>query len=76
MNKRKLALLEKALTSEIDAAINNGIPIMQTKSKLADELVTEGLLIKAEVTIGDRMPITVHGYELTHAGRLLYCSSF
>jgi hypothetical protein len=46
---------------------------MQTKSKVALKLVEEGYLIKDSQTIGGRFPVTVHGYRLTHLGRITYC---
>lgn len=70
MNKRDLALLEKAFEAEIGAALNGTPRVMQTKSARAEVLVAEGLLLKSEeVWRGVRMK----GYELTHAGRFLYC---
>jgi hypothetical protein len=75
MNGRKLALLEKAFMAEIDAALNAGIWIMQSRSKLAKELVDSGHLIPAEMNTAGRFPIKVTGYALTHLGRLEYCVS-
>jgi len=43
MNKKELALLEKAFCAEIDSAANEGIYLLQTKAKkLAEKLVDEG----------------------------------
>jgi len=48
---------------------------MQTEqTELADKMVADGLLRKAEITLpGGPLPVRVEGYELTHAGRLAYC---
>lgn len=73
---RELALLEKAFAAEIDAAVSKGgIHLMQTEqTELADKMVADGLLLKAEITLpGGPFPVRVEGYELTHAGRLAYC---
>lgn len=76
MNKRELALLEKAYEAEIEGAIAGGIPVMQTRSKLAAKLVADGLLRETEHTIKAwPFPTTIRGYELTQAGRLLYCAN-
>jgi len=49
--------------------------LMQTEqTELADKMVADGLLRKAEITLpGGPFPVRVEGYELTHAGRLAYC---
>jgi hypothetical protein len=71
MNTKERNLLEKAYEAEINSAMNKNIPhLMQTKSKTAKKLVDDLLL--AEKTIVFK-GVTVKGYELTHAGRLLYC---
>lgn len=75
MGKRMLKMLERAFDAEIGAAFSNGVDIFQTKSKLANELVEEGYLIEAEMTLHGRVPVTVKGYRLTHLGRLTYCST-
>ena len=75
MDKRSLELLEKAFAAEIEAATNNGIGLMQTKSKIAEKLVETGYLEKASRALGGRLPVTVEGYQLTHLGRITYCSS-
>lgn len=72
MNKRDMALLEKAFMAEIDAALNGTPRPMQTKSARAEALVSEGLLERLEeVWRGVR----IKGYGLTHAGRFAYCAS-
>jgi hypothetical protein len=74
MNKRELALLEKAFAGEIDAALSrHGIDLIQTKSKLAAKLVEDGLLARGEMTLSGWPPLTIKGYRLTEAGRMAYC---
>lgn len=75
MNKRELTLLERAFSQEIDAALNNGIGVFQTKSKLAQILVEQGLLKKVKEVLGGRFPVTIEGYALTPQGHLTYCMS-
>jgi hypothetical protein len=73
VNKRDLDLLERAFVCEINAAITGSPRPMQTKAKArADALVADGLLVPSvEVWRG----ITIEVYELTHAGRFVYCST-
>ena len=73
VDARKLALLERAFEAEIAGALTTRPPVMQTRSKLAEELVGDGLLVKAEATLPGRFPLRVAGYMLTEAGRLAYC---
>jgi hypothetical protein len=73
MNKRELDLLERAFAAEIDAAVSNGLGILQTKSKLAEQMVRDGLLERRRVTLGGRVPVAVEGYGLTLLGNLTYC---
>lgn len=75
MEKKEIALLERAYTAEVEAALSkSGVHVMQTKAKqLADKLVADGLLRAASVRTPGPWPCTVDGYELTEAGRLAYC---
>lgn len=76
MNKKELAVLEKAFDAEVrDALRGEGFGLIQTRSKLAVELVEKGMLQKKTVKLGGRFPVTVEGYELTHAGRIAYCET-
>lgn len=73
MKKTELAILEKSFNAEINAAFcAHGIHLFQTKSKVAQKLAEEGYL---NFTSLDFQGCTISGYELTHAGRLTYCSS-
>lgn len=71
MNKKQIFILEKAWMAEID----NDIPIIQSKSKIAAQLAEEGYLEWKEVTLGGAIPIIIRGYQITHAGILAYCLS-
>lgn len=74
MDKREMALLERAYSAEVSAALGkSGMNLMQTKSKLAEKLVEEGFLRKRSIRMHGPWPCTVDGYELTEAGRLAYC---
>lgn len=75
MNKSELDLLERAYAAEIDGAINGGLGLLQTKSRLAEELARAGYLVKDKVTLGGRLPVTVEGYRLTILGNATYCFS-
>ena len=77
MNKESLKILGKAFDAEISAALNGGIPIMQTKSKFAEKLVDDGYLsVETQVIgAGTRFPVTVSGYILTELGRMTFCMS-
>lgn len=73
MNKRELSILERAYVAEIDGALSKHPGIMQIKSKLAKKLVDDGLLQEAEHSFVDGF--VIKGYVLTHAGRVVYCST-
>ena len=71
MNKKRLALLEKAFAAEIDAAIKkHPLHFIHSKSKLAETMVDEGYLYRCEVTYRGEVFI---GYALTQYGRMAYC---
>lgn len=73
MKKTELQILEKAFEAEVSAALSgHGIHLFQTKSKVAKKLAEEGYLHFTEI---DFQGMTISGYELTHLGRLTYCSS-
>jgi len=72
--KQELRLLEKAFAAEIEYALERKekfcLPFMQTKSKLAEKMVEDGLLQHAEMTVGG---IHFKGYAQTYYGNMLYC---
>lgn len=72
MTKPEIQLLEKAFDAEIQAAFTtHGIHLLQTKAKLAAKLAEEGYLRAATIVWRG---VTIKGYELTHAGRAIYCA--
>ena len=73
MNKKDIALLEKAFVAEVGSALQDAPPLMQTRSeKRANALVADGLLIECNATWKG---IVIKGFALTHAGRSAYCST-
>ena len=72
MKAAQLAFLEKAFAQEISAAVGDGAHprCIQNKGKSIQALVEAGMLSPVvEVWKGIRL----HGYELTHLGRMTYC---
>lgn len=67
--KATLVALEKVFIAEIDGRLP-----FQSKAKVFLRLCDEGLLAPMERKFGGRFPVTVTGYQLTHAGRIMYCS--
>jgi hypothetical protein len=71
MTKAELKMLERAFACEIEGRL------LQTKSKLAQQLVCDGYLVSVE----ERIPfpplgtMTVAGFRLTLLGNLTYCMS-
>ena len=68
-------MLEKAFGAEIEDALGDGIGLLQTKSKLAIELVSEGMLEAKTVTLPGRFPVVCEGFVITDLGRVTYCQS-
>lgn len=60
----------KALGNVWAAEIDGRLPF-QSKAAIYKRLADEDLIAPMEVRMG---VVTVRGWELTHAGRLLYCS--
>jgi hypothetical protein len=69
ISKARLDALEKLFSAEIDGRLP-----FQSKAKIYVTLCDEGLALPMEVKLGGRFPVRILGYELTHAGRILYCS--
>lgn len=78
MKKAHLIALEKLFAYEVNRALDPtaiGLP-MQSKAKVFTELERDGMVERAQRTVPSRFgPITVRGWELTHAGRFAYCAS-
>jgi hypothetical protein len=71
MTKQKLAALEKVFAAEI----YNQLPF-QSKARIFKRLQDEGYLQPFRRQFKYRLGVvTVDGYQLTHAGRYLYCKS-
>lgn len=71
MNSRELALLEKAYSAEVEAALNGGSRLVQVRSQLAEKLVLEGYLREAQEVVGTGLlAVRSQGLELTEAGLL------
>lgn len=66
----KIKALEKVFAAEID----DRLPF-QSKAAIFQRLCDEGLIEPMERTFGGRFAVTVKGWQLTHAGRIMYCSS-
>jgi hypothetical protein len=71
-DKKTIKALERVFAAEID----DRLPF-QSKAAIYSQMCDDGLVQPMERHFGgDRFgPITVKGYQLTHAGRFLYCSS-
>ena len=69
MNKQELNTLENAFECEVNGALTGNTGIFQTTSKIAEKLCVDGYLVKAERQSKGVFPMTISGYELTHAGR-------
>ncbi len=70
--KAELNALEKVFAAEI----SNRLPF-QSKAKIFQRLCDDGLIAPMTRQFkGDRFgAIIVSGYQITHTGRMLYCSS-
>lgn len=69
MTKEVYQALEKVFAAEVD-----GLLPFQSKAKIFQELCEQGLLLPMEVVFGGRFPVTVKGFQLSHAGRIMYCN--
>jgi len=75
-SKAVMNALEKVWSAEIDAALA-GRPFwcFQSKAKIYMRLAEEGLVEWTIVVLCGEMPVRIEGWELTHAGRWLYCEN-
>ena len=71
LTKKHMQALENVFTAEI----TDRLPF-QSKARIYVDLVEAGYLQLDTRTfgLGERFPVTVHGYALTHAGRYAYCA--
>jgi len=69
-SKKVLQALEKVFAAEIE----NRLPF-QSRAKVYSSLCDDGLLAPMTMELGGRIPLTISGYQLTHAGRITYCES-
>lgn len=70
MTKRHLQLLEKVFEAEIQGRLP-----FQSRAKGYKELEAMNLVELGTLKLAGRIPITVSGWYLTHAGRYAYCQS-
>ena len=71
--KATIRALERVFAAEIEGRLP-----FQSKAKIFRQLADEGLIEPMERKFaGDRIfgAVTVTGWQLTHAGRILYCCS-
>jgi len=69
MTKAEINALEKIFAAEIDGRLP-----FQSRAKIYQALVDQGLVAPMEWRVGTGpFACTVKGYQLTHAGRFLYC---
>jgi hypothetical protein len=68
--KKVLKALEKVFAAEIEGRLP-----FQSKALIYLDLQDEGLVQPMERTFGGRHPVIVKGWQLTHVGRLAYCSA-
>ena len=70
MTKAKLKALEKVFGAEIEGRLP-----FQSRAKVYQELREMGLLESMHRVYGSGpLAVKVSGYELTHAGRMIYCA--
>jgi hypothetical protein len=70
MNKATINALERVWVAEIEGRLP-----LQSRAKIYEKLRNEGLVHPMTTTVAvDRFgPMMISGWELTHAGRFLYC---
>ena len=72
-SKKVLQALEKVFAAEVEGRLP-----FQSRAKVYSSLCDDGLLEPMTMVLGgqsDRFPVTMSGYQLTHAGRITYCES-
>jgi len=70
----ELKMLEKLFAAEVSGTLP-----FQTRAAMIKRLHAHGLVQPMKTTIpadkGCPFPVTIKGWQLTHAGRLMYCAS-
>jgi hypothetical protein len=70
-NRKTLSALEKVFSAEIDGRLP-----FQSKATIYRDLLAAGLVASMQRNFGSGWSaVTASGYELTNAGRILYCSN-
>ena len=76
MNKKEIALLERAYELEIAFSVGGAPnPVLQTKSSIAERLAEQGMMEEIDCKLPGSPPVHVTGYVLTHLGRAAYCAT-
>jgi len=77
ITKAEMKMLEKMFASEIAQAFyHKSLPrCFQSKAKILDAMQEKGLVDAVEFTLGGQFPMTIHGWILTHRGRIAYCET-
>lgn len=70
MRKTELKVLERVFEAEI----YDRLPF-QSHAKIYKQLCEDGYLQPMVRELGGRFPVKLTGYQLTHAGRFMYCST-
>lgn len=73
MTTTDFKILEKIFMADIEAAMTKRDLPAQLKSKHLERLEKEGMIRRAEMTLGGRFPVTVQGWALTDRGHYHFC---
>jgi len=69
--KAEMNALERVFAAEVEGRLP-----FQSKAAIYQRLAEDGLIEPMERRFGDRLGVVlVKGWQLTHAGRFLYCAS-
>jgi len=80
ITKPMMRVLERAFALEVERGLEwapelKHLPLQVGRSQAVRRCIAEGLLQERSATLGGRLPMSVHGVELTHAGRFAYCAT-
>lgn len=70
MTRKERYALGRAFAHEVA-----GRKYQPRRTDTIDALIDGGMLVEVERTLGARFPVTFKWLELTHAGRIAYCST-